>query len=129
MADRRRLALLLATGTGVGFLTGLFGVGGGFVIVPALVLVLGFPMTVAAGTSLLVIAVNAALALAFRGGVGAVDWGVVAPFTAAAVVGVLAGRAVADRVPARHLTATLGVLVIAVACWTGVDAAVALASG
>lgn len=125
--DRRRLALLLATGTGVGFLTGLFGVGGGFVIVPALVLVLGFPMTIATGTSLLVIAVNAALALTFRGGLGAVDWPVVAPFTVAAVVGVLAGRAVADRVPARHLTAALGLLVLVVAVWTGVDAAVALA--
>ena len=123
----RRLALLVTTGTGVGFLTGLFGVGGGFVIVPALVLVLGFPMTVATGTSLLVIALNAGVALLFRGGVAAVDWGVVAPFTAAAVLGVLAGRAVADRVPARHLTAALGVLVLTVAVWTGLDAAIALA--
>ena len=123
----RRVALLVATGTGVGFLTGLFGVGGGFVIVPALVLVLGFPMSIATGTSLLVIALNAGVALAFRGGLGAIDWGVVAPFTVAAVLGVLAGRAVADRVPTRHLTAALGLLVLAVAVWTGVDAAVALA--
>lgn len=123
----RRVALLVATGTGVGFLTGLFGVGGGFVIVPALVLVLGFPMSIATGTSLLVIALNAGVALAFRGGLGAIDWGVVAPFTVAAVLGVLAGRAVADRVPTRHLTAALGLLVLAVAVWTGVDAAIALA--
>jgi uncharacterized membrane protein YfcA len=123
----RRVALLVATGTGVGFLTGLFGVGGGFVIVPALVLALGFPMSIATGTSLLVIALNAGVALAFRGGLGAIDWGVVAPFTVAAVLGVLAGRAVADRVPTRHLTAALGLLVLAVAVWTGVDAAVALA--
>jgi hypothetical protein len=125
--DGRRVALLIATGTGVGFLTGLFGVGGGFVIVPALVLVLGFPMSIATGTSLLVIALNAGVALAFRGGLGSVDWGVVAPFTASAVLGVFAGRAVADRVPTRHLTAALGVLVLAVAVWTGIDAAVALA--
>ncbi len=123
----RRVALLVATGTGVGFLTGLFGVGGGFVIVPALVLALGFPMSIATGTSLLVIALNAGVALAFRGGLGAIDWGVVAPFTVAAVLGVLAGRAVADRVPTRHLTAALGLLVLAVAVWTGVDAAIALA--
>jgi hypothetical protein len=126
--DGRRVALLIATGTGVGFLTGLFGVGGGFVIVPALVLVLGFPMSIATGTSLLVIALNAGVALAFRGGLGSVDWGVVAPFTASAVLGVFAGRAVADRVPTRHLTAALGVLVLAVAVWTGIDAAVALAA-
>lgn len=48
-------------------LTGLFGVGGGFVIVPALALVLGFPMGAAIGTSLLVIAVNTAVAL-YTGG-------------------------------------------------------------
>jgi uncharacterized membrane protein YfcA len=118
----------VATGTGVGLLTGLFGVGGGFVIVPALVLVLGFPMPVATGTSLLVIALNATLALVFRGGVDSVDWAVVAPFTVAAVLGVLLGRAVADRVPARNLSAALGVLVLAVAVWTGVDAAIALAA-
>ncbi len=124
----RRVGALVATGTGVGLLTGLFGVGGGFVIVPALVLVLGFPMPVATGTSLLVIALNATLALVFRGGVDSVDWAVVAPFTVAAVLGVLLGRAVADRVPARNLSAALGVLVLAVAVWTGVDAAIALAA-
>ena len=123
-----RVAALVATGTGVGFLTGLFGVGGGFVIVPALVLVLGFTMPVATGTSLLVIAVNAGLALAFRGGLGSVDWGVVAPFTLAAVVGVLVGRVVADRVPARTLSGALGVLILAVALWTGIDAVIALST-
>ena len=51
---------------GVGFLTGLFGVGGGFVIVPALALALGLPMPEAIGTSLLVIAINSAVALTTR---------------------------------------------------------------
>ena len=50
----------------VGFITGFFGVGGGFVVVPALVLALGFDMAEAVGTSLLVIAINSAVALATR---------------------------------------------------------------
>jgi uncharacterized membrane protein YfcA len=110
---------VLATGTAVGFLTGTFGVGGGFVIVPALMLVLGFPLAEATGTSLLVITVNSAVALTMRGGVDAIDWSVVAPFTVAAVIGVLGGRRVADRVPARTLTIALTSLIVVIAVWTG----------
>lgn len=66
----RQLAAVITTGTAVGFLTGLFGVGGGFVIVPALTLVLGFNVPQAVGTSLLVIPVNALAALAARDGPG-----------------------------------------------------------
>lgn len=56
----------MVTAAAVGLLTGFFGVGGGFVLVPALVLSLAFPMPVAIGTSLLVIAVNSATALTAR---------------------------------------------------------------
>jgi uncharacterized membrane protein YfcA len=64
----------------VGFLTGLFGVGGGFVIVPALTLALGLPMPVAIGTSLAVIVGNAAVALGFRS-LDAVDRHIAVAFT------------------------------------------------
>lgn len=117
---------LLLAGTTVGFLTGLFGVGGGFVIVPALMLVLRFDITEAAATSLLVIAINSFVALALRGGVGAVDWAVVAPFTAVTTAGVLAGRRVAHRLPARKLTIALTVLIVVVAVWTAAKGIVAL---
>ena len=61
----------------VGLLTGFFGVGGGFAVVPALVLALGFSMPVAVGTSLLVIAINSATALGSRAGHGiSIDWAV-----------------------------------------------------
>ena len=105
---RRRLdatvvVRVVLAGTAVGFLTGLFGVGGGFVIVPALTLVLGFTMPEAIGTSLLVIALNAATALAARLGTSGVDWSVALPFTIAALGGVVAGSRVADRVDARTL--------------------------
>ena len=95
-----RVALV---GTAVGFLTGLFGVGGGFVIVPALTLVLGFTMPQAVGTSLLVIAINTATALVVRLGTSGVEWSVALPFTIAALAGVLAGSSVAGRVNAGAL--------------------------
>lgn len=111
-----RIALV---GTSVGFLTGLFGVGGGFVIVPALTLVLGFTMPEAIGTSLLVIAINAATALAARLGTGGIEWSVALPFTVAALAGVLAGNGLASRVDARVLVrwfaASLVVLSLAIA--------------
>ena len=92
---------MLLAGTAVGFLTGLFGVGGGFVIVPALTLVLGLSMPEAIGTSLLVIAINSAVALATRLGSSTIDWSVAMPFTVAAILGVLVGKRIADRLDAR----------------------------
>ena len=67
--------------------------GGGFVIVPALVLALGFEMPVAVGTSLLVIAINSAAAFAARLGSHVhLDWPLLAVFTLAALAGTLAGQ-------------------------------------
>lgn len=75
-------------GAGLGAVTGLLGVGGGFLGVPALVRVVGLPMRAAVGTSLLVITLTSTASLAARGGtLSALDWTVVGPFTAAAVLG------------------------------------------
>lgn len=122
----RQLVAVVLAGTAVGFLTGLFGVGGGFVIVPALTLALHFNMPQAVGTSLLVIAVNAVVALAARGGPGAVEWAVALPFTIAALVGVTAGVRAADRLPAQSLLRGFAGLLVAVAVFTGTQAAIAL---
>lgn len=122
----RQLAVVAAAGTAVGFLTGLFGVGGGFVIVPALTLALRFNMSQAVGTSLLVITVNALVALAARGGPGAVDWPVALPFTIAALAGVSAGVRAADRLPARTLVHGFAALLVGVAVFTGTQATLAL---
>ena len=75
----------------VGVLTGLVGVGGGFLIVPALALLARLPIKQAVGTSLLVIAMNSLVG--FAGYLDQVDvqWGFIATFTAVAIVGVLAG--------------------------------------
>lgn len=124
--DARRVALVALAGTAVGFLTGLFGVGGGFVVVPALTLVLGFTMADAVGTSLLVITVNAVMALIARGGPAAVEWDVAIPFTVAALAGVAVGVRVADRLSAQSLVRWFAGLLVAVALYTGTDAVIGL---
>jgi uncharacterized membrane protein YfcA len=109
-----RVALI---GTAVGFLTGLFGVGGGFVIVPALTLVLGFNMPQAVGTSLLVIVLNTATTLAVRLGTTGVEWSVAVPFTVAALAGVLTGSRVADRVDAGVLVRWFAAALVALSLY------------
>jgi uncharacterized membrane protein YfcA len=117
-AVRRGLKIITAA-TGVGLLTGFFGVGGGFVIVPALVLALGFDMPAAVGTSLLVIAINSAAALAVRlGGPVALDWPLLGVFTAAALAGALGGNRLASRVDPARLATAFTILLIAVAAYS-----------
>ena len=120
-----RVALI---GTAVGFLTGLFGVGGGFVIVPALTLVLGFSMPQAVGTSLLVIALNTVTALAVRVGTTGVEWSVAVPFAVAALVGVVAGQGVASRVDAAALVRWFAGALVALSVYVTSTALAALAT-
>jgi len=117
---------VVAAGLIVGFLTGFFGVGGGFVIVPALVMALGFQMPIAVGTSLLVIAINSAAALAARSGSETFHWAVIVPFTLAAIVGSLAGKSVADKVSSLTLTKAFVGLLFAVAVYVAIRSGVAL---
>jgi uncharacterized membrane protein YfcA len=115
---RRRL-LVDGAATCVGLITGFFGVGGGFVIVPALVLILGVDMPAAAGTSL-VVAIDSAAALAARTGHGglALDWALTGAFTAAAVAGALAGCGLAGRASPQRLGAAFTLLIVIVAGYT-----------
>jgi uncharacterized protein len=119
-AGARRIVLVAAAATGVGLVTGFFGVGGGFVVVPALVLVLGFDMPTAAGTSLVVIAVNSAAALAARAGHGGLvlDWRLIGVFGAAVMAGALAGGGLAGRASPQRLSMAFSVLVVLVAGYT-----------
>ncbi len=110
----------------VGFLTGFFGVGGGFVIVPALVVALHYKMPTAVGTSLIIIAINSVSALAVRFGSSSIPWHVVVPFTVSAMVGSLAGKRVADRVSAHSLTRAFAVLLVAVAVYVAIRASLQL---
>ncbi|MEV7180206.1 sulfite exporter TauE/SafE family protein [Kitasatospora sp. NPDC093679] len=110
-------------GAGLGAVTGLLGVGGGFLAVPALVSVLAFTMAEAVGTSLLVITANSLAALVPRvGAAGSLDWAVIAPFTAAAVLGAWDGKRLADRFSGRTLQIAFAVALLAVAALMLVDA-------
>jgi uncharacterized protein len=111
-------ARLAAAATIVGLVTGFFGVGGGFVVVPALVLALGFDMPAAVGTSLLVIAINSASALLSRLGTHArIEPGLLLAFTAVAVAGAVAGSRIASKVRPERLAGAFTVLMIAIAVY------------
>lgn len=117
-------ALVGGCGLAVGFLTGFLGVGGGFLVVPVLVLVLGMSIRLAAGTSLLVIALNAVAAVVSRGpSVADLDWVVLAPFAVAAIAASLAGKRVADRLSGTTLTRAFAVLLILVGGFVAAQAA------
>ena len=120
----RRALVILAVASGVGVLTGFFGVGGGFAIVPALTLVMGLPMTYVVGTSLLVVTINSALGLAGRLGSDLkLDWGLVAVFTASAVAGSLVGGRIGTRLDPSRAQRAFAVMLLLVAAWTALRTA------
>jgi uncharacterized protein len=118
MHPRHGLVPLLAIALAVGILTGIVGIGGGFLIVPALVLLARVPMKQAVGTSLLVIAMNSAAGFAGYLGRVEVPWGFVAGFTGVAILGVLAGTALVRAVPQSQLKRAFAVFLVAVALFT-----------
>lgn len=114
---RRRLPKAVATGVVVGFLTGLLGVGGGFLIVPALALVLGLPMTQAVGTSLVIVVVNSLGGFISHAGQLEVDWALTGAFAGTAMVAsYIAGR-IGRQLPERVLKRGFASLVFVVAAY------------
>lgn len=111
----RSLVILAFVGLAVGVLTGLVGVGGGFLIVPALVLLAGVPMKQAVGTSLLVIAMNAATGFLGYLGQIQVQWDVLLLFTLLAIGGILAGTALVRFVSQQALKRAFAVFLVAMA--------------
>lgn len=108
-----------AVGLGIGVLTGVIGVGGGFLLVPALVLLLRVPMRVAVGTSLAVITVNSAIGFIGNrmGDANEVhpDWQAVAVVAAFGIAGSLIGSSVAGRLPAPVLRKVFAAVLVCVA--------------
>ncbi|KIZ16457.1 sulfite exporter TauE/SafE family protein [Streptomyces natalensis] len=110
-------------GAGLGALTGLLGVGGGFLAVPALVTVLAFEMQAAVGTSLLVITANSLASLATRSGAAAsLNWAVIGPFVATAVLGAWDGKRLASKVSGSRLQRIFAMVLLAVATFMLIDA-------
>ncbi len=88
---------------------------------PALTLLLKFPTKVAIGTSLVVIVINAAMALAMRAGDLDFDWGVVVPFLVTVTVGVIVGSRIASRIDADRLTRAFAIMLFVVAVYTAIS--------
>jgi uncharacterized protein len=109
--------LVIIEGTLIGFLTGLVGAGGGFLIIPALVLLTGLPMKTAAGTSLFIIAVNSLTG--FLGDVlnTSMDWKFLLTLTAIAIVGVHIGNILSRKIPGTELKKAFGWFTLAMGCW------------
>jgi uncharacterized membrane protein YfcA len=102
-------------GLAVGVLTGFLGVGGGFLLVPAMVLFARLPLKVAVGTSLSVIAVNSFAGIAGHWRHTEFNWPLTGGFTVAALVGMVAGLLLTKRVPVRPLSRAFAWFVLAVA--------------
>jgi hypothetical protein len=104
-------------GIGVGVLTGLVGVGGGFLIVPALVLLSGIPMKTAVGTSLAIVAAKSyAGFIGYMGGVS-IDWSVMASFTVVTVVGSFIGARFSNRISQNLLKKAFAWFLVVVATY------------
>ncbi|WP_372968378.1 sulfite exporter TauE/SafE family protein [Microbacterium sp.] len=121
---RPRLWTLRALGVGVavGFLTGLLGVGGGFITVPALVALLGLPLRLAIGTSLVVTVVNALAGIAAHASVTQPDWAIALAFGIPSVIVAFASGLVARRLPERVLRVCFATLVLLAGVGTAMQA-------
>lgn len=118
---RRCAPRSIPAGLLVGLLTGLFGVGGGFLIIPALVLMLGVEMPIAIGTSLLIIVTNSITGVAAHLGDVGIDWGITAAFVGTAVLGSVTAGHYATRVKTDRLQRMFAYLVFAVAAYVLLD--------
>lgn len=105
---------VLLAGAGVGALTGMLGVGGGFLIVPALVMIVGLPMRQAVGTSLMVIAMNSLAGLLGHFG-ETIDVAGIAAFAAAGIAGTLAGTRLATRIEPDRLRRYFAMFIVGLA--------------
>ncbi|MBN9109742.1 MAG: sulfite exporter TauE/SafE family protein [Pseudonocardia sp.] len=114
----------IAAGLAVGFLTGLFGVGGGFLIIPAFVLLLGLPMGSAVATSLAVIVINSAAGFVAHLGEAHLDPTITLAFAGTAVIGSLLAGRLAHRVSTARLQRWFAYLIFAVAAFVLVQVAV-----
>ena len=115
--QRFRTFLVIIEGTLIGFLTGLVGAGGGFLIIPALVFLTGLPFKTAVGTSLFIIAINSLV-----GFVGdlinyEIDWFFLLSITLLAVLGILAGNFLSRRILSFYLRKAFGWITLLMGCW------------
>jgi len=107
-SDRVRFGKLTGYGIVIGLVTGLLGAGGGFLLIPALVVLMKLPMKKAIGTSLMIIAFNSLIG--FTGDLGhfPIDWLFLLKVTAVAVVGIFIGGAITRKISGENLKKGFG---------------------
>jgi uncharacterized membrane protein YfcA len=107
-AKNNTFSHLFLYGIVIGFITGLLGAGGGFLLIPTLVIVLGLPMKEAVGTSLLIIAVNSLIG--FTGDLGhfVIEWKLLLVVTLIAIIGILIGGQLAKKIEGEKLKKVFG---------------------
>ncbi len=99
---------LILPGLIIGLVTGLLGAGGGFLIIPTLVLIIHMPMKAAVGTSLLIIAINSIFGFVFSIGQHYLDWKLLLLFTILAIGGIFIGSRLSDRISSAFLKQAFG---------------------
>lgn len=111
------IPMVFIQGILIGLLTGLVGAGGGFLIIPALVLLTGLPMKIATGTSLFIIGFNSLFG--FMGDIInlSIDWDFLFLITGLAVAGIFIGNWLTVKIQGRHLRKSFGWLTLAMGCW------------
>jgi len=117
---RPRLWLVrgLAVGVLVGFLTGLLGIGGGFITVPALMLMLGLPIGLAIGSSLVIAIINSLAGIIAHAGTTSPDWAVAVAFVVPSMAAALVSAQLSKRVSGHVLQRSFAILVLVVAVMT-----------
>lgn len=114
---RFRTFLVIVEGSLIGFLAGLVGAGGGFLIIPALVFLTGLPFKTAVGTSLLIISVNSLLG--FTGDLlnYSMDWHLLLSVSALAILGIIIGNWLSKRIAAAQLKKAFGWITLTMGCY------------
>jgi uncharacterized membrane protein YfcA len=117
--NRGNAPALVGTGLGVGMLSGFFGIGGGFLIVPGLILATGMPMLQAVGTSLVAVTAFGLTTAGSYAAAGLVDWTLAGVFVAGGVLGSLLGTQAGRRLSRRRglLTRVFAGLILVVAAY------------
>ena len=114
-----QISRCLAAGALVGLLTGFLGVGGGFLLVPTLILFAGLDLKSALGTSVGIISVNSMAGILGHLRFAPIDWKLTGLMLGATVLGVVFGVAVAKRLPEEVLRRGLAAVMIIIGLWTG----------
>jgi len=114
---RNSVAVVVGSAVGVGFLTGLLANGGGFLLVPLFVLVLGMTAVEAAGTSMVVVGILTVPTLGMHWALGHIDWTVATGFAIGLIPASLLGARLAQHVPARQSRTAFGAMLVAFSVW------------